>query len=266
MLIARIVPAALSFLLLASSVVANSQTIGWSTEPYTATKTETLVQKLADGTTMTQVSNLVEARDSQGRTMQKRPTKTFKEGDGVTLISIMDPVAHTTTHWTSNAKNAVRFHMSVPVAKAAVPGGHLPNNEVMTQNGSAFAALSLTTVSPILGSTPSPQGTPSAANSSHPAQTMEKLGSKTMAGVYAEGVRLTITYPIGFFGNDRPIVEVRETWTSPDLKIIMLNSDDDPRQGLRTTEVTNIDRVEPDPSIFQVPDGYQVKDTYPGVN
>jgi hypothetical protein len=92
------------------------------------------------------------------------------------------------------------------------------------------------------------------------------LGGKTFAGVYAEGTKLTITYPVGYFGNDRPILNVRETWTSPELKIIVYTTDDDPRTGSRTTELTNIDRAEPDPAIFQVPEGYTIKDQYPGQN
>jgi hypothetical protein len=65
---------------------------------------------------------------------------------------------------------------------------------------------------------------------------------------------------------DRPIVNVRETWTAPDLKIIVYTTDDDPRTGSRTTELINLDRAEPDPALFQVPEGYTIKDQYPGSN
>ena len=84
---------------------------------------------------------------------------------------------------------------------------------------------------------------------------MERLGGKTIGGVYTDGTRITTTYPERYFGNDRPIVQVRETWMSPDLKMAVFSTDDDPRTGLRTTEMTDIDRNEPDPTIFQAPEG-----------
>jgi hypothetical protein len=93
-----------------------------------------------------------------------------------------------------------------------------------------------------------------------PSMQHESLSGKTINGIYAEGVRMTQTYPVGYFGNDRPIVVVHETWTAPDLKIIVLTTSDDPRTGTRTTEVTNIDRSEPDPALFQVPEGYTIRD------
>jgi hypothetical protein len=86
-----------------------------------------------------------------------------------------------------------------------------------------------------------------------PERKTEKLGGKTIAGVYAEGTRLTVTSPVGFFGNDKPIITFHETWMSPDLRLVVLSVDDDPRTGTRITEVTNLDRGEPNPALFQVP-------------
>jgi len=84
--------------------------------------------------------------------------------------------------------------------------------------------------------------------------------------VYAEGTRVTTTYPVGSLGNDRPIVNVRETWTSPDLRLVVLSTDEDPRTGKQTTEVINLDHGEPDPALFQVPEGYTIRDQTPGSN
>ena len=94
----------------------------------------------------------------------------------------------------------------------------------------------------------------------------ERLNGKTIAGVYAEGIRITTTYPVDYFGNDRPIVQVRETWTAPELGLVVLSTDDDPRTGLRTVEVTDLDRGDPAPSLFQVPAGYNVKEITPPGN
>jgi hypothetical protein len=63
------------------------------------------------------------------------------------------------------------------------------------------------------------------------------------------------------------MIAVVETWYSPELKITLFPVNSDPRTGTRTTEVTEIDRTEPDPAVFQVPDGYTVKDaTMPVAN
>jgi hypothetical protein len=130
--------------------------------PYSATVKTTVVQKLADGTTITRVNTTKEARDSEGRTMHQT---SFERPDGepeIVNTSVVDPANHTMTHWMS---------------------------------------LSITIVS--------------------------------------------------------------ETWHSPELKITLLSVNDDPRTGKRTTEVTDLDRAEPDPSVFQVPEGYTVKDQNP---
>jgi hypothetical protein len=47
----------------------------------------------------------------------------------------------------------------------------------------------------------------------------EQLGGKTIAGVYAEGIRIARTIPEGAEGNDRPMIRVNETWRSTELKI-----------------------------------------------
>jgi TonB family protein len=88
----------------------------------------------------------------------------------------------------------------------------------------------------------------------------EQLGSDTIAGVYVTGVRATTTIPAGTVGNDRDITVISETWTSPDLKITVRQVTDDPRSGRVTTELTNITRSDPDPALFQAPEGYTVRD------
>jgi hypothetical protein len=69
-LIPTLRPIAISILLV-SSAAAISQTIPSAGNPYTATKKVTFIQKLADGTTISRVSTTIEARDSQGRTVQQ---------------------------------------------------------------------------------------------------------------------------------------------------------------------------------------------------
>ena len=47
------------------------------------------------------------------------------------------------------------------------------------------------------------------------------------------------------------------------MKLAIRQVQDDPRSGLHTMELTDIERAEPDPALFQVPEGYTVKDQYP---
>jgi hypothetical protein len=87
---------------------------------------------------------------------------------------------------------------------------------------------------------------------------VEKLPAKSIAGVTAEGRRVTRTRPPGTVGNDKTIVSVSERWVSPELKILLASSMDDPRQK-QTREVTFLDRKDPDPQIFAIPADFTVK-------
>jgi hypothetical protein len=253
-------------LLLFCSAAAIAQTAGFANNPYTATKKVTFVQKLVDGTTITRVSTTTEARDSQGRTLQQSAV-TGGSQRNITNTTVIDPVAHTNTIWMSQSKQATRFHMPEIQRPAGLARPSVSTGSV-TGMGSGSGAMGgiLTETSPSDPAVLIASGAGPIDPTLRPARQSEKLGGKTIAGVYAEGTKITITYPIGFYGNDRPIVNVRETWMSPELKIIVYTTDDDPRTGSRTTEVTNLDRGEPDPALFQVPEGYTIKDQYPGQN
>jgi hypothetical protein len=82
--------------------------------------------------------------------------------------------------------------------------------------------------------------------------------------VLASGKRTSLTIPIGEIGNDRQIQVTGETWYSSDLQMLVKSSNSDPRFGDTTFELININRVEPDPSIFQVPADYTVVDAKGG--
>jgi hypothetical protein len=94
----------------------------------------------------------------------------------------------------------------------------------------------------------------------HPQIITEDLGTQIIEGVQAEGKKHTTTWPVGTMGNDRPIVSTFETWTSPELKEIILRKSDDPRSGKQTYKLVDINRGEPDPSLFEPPPSCTVKD------
>jgi hypothetical protein len=87
----------------------------------------------------------------------------------------------------------------------------------------------------------------------------EQLGMQNIEGVDCEGTRTTTTIPAGAIGNERPIEIVYEKWYSKDLQMIVYSKHSDPRFGEQTYRLTNINRSEPDPSLFEVPAGYKLQ-------
>ena len=211
---------------------------GMTGMPYTATRKTTRVQKLADGTTITRENTEKEARDSNGRTYHENriefPAGTAEQ-TGFSVVTIFDPVNRVTINWNTNSKQATVFHMPEP--------GQVKQVQQMSASTQPQApAVKVAQVKP----------------------EREDLGIKTIEGLEAKGTRVTRVIPAGQEGNDRPITITSETWFCPDLKIMVASTSDDPRSGTNTMELTGIDRGEPDPALFQVPEGYTVKDQNQG--
>lgn len=214
-------------------------------QPFSATRKTTTVQKLADGTTITREQSERLARNSQGITLSETKPN-LPQGAlhrDFTFTHIYNPIDRTTTSWSSTLKQATVYHMHDP--------------ERLRQQSRKGATQPCPV--PAAGKTAVAQKD----SSPQPETRTEKLDGKTIEGVYAEGVRITTTIPAGYEGNDRPIVTVRETWTSPELKTVLLQTIDDPRSGLSTTALTELQCGEPDPALFRVPEGYTVKDVNP---
>lgn len=96
-----------------------------------------------------------------------------------------------------------------------------------------------------------------------PQRTEESLGDQVIQGLKVQGTRTTTTIPAGQMGNERPIQIVSERWYSPDLQTVVKFTHSDPWAGETTFQLTNINRAEPDASLFQVPAGYTVKEGPP---
>jgi hypothetical protein len=87
----------------------------------------------------------------------------------------------------------------------------------------------------------------------------ESLGARTIEGLKATGTRDTFTIPAGQIGNEKPIDVVSERWYSDDLLAVVMSTHRDPRTGQDTHRLTAITRGEPDKSLFEVPEGYVVR-------
>ena len=85
----------------------------------------------------------------------------------------------------------------------------------------------------------------------------EDLGTRKMEGVAVHGIRDTQTIPAEANGG-KEVTVVDEYWYSEDLRLNMLAIHKDPRTGEQTTTVTQVDRSEPNPAIFEIPSGYKI--------
>ena len=218
--------------------------------PYSATITNESVQTLADGTHITQTSSGSTARDSQGRTRQDAPLPAIgnlSAADAPHLVFLQDPVAGTS--YTLNLTDKTAWKNPMPPAGANVVGATVATGAffVHTANG----------VPADLPPPPMVMQRRLAVEDSAEVST-ENLGSQSMEGVQVTGVRTTQTIPAGKIGNDGPITIVTEVWTSPELKTIVLSKRNDPRMGEQTFKLTNIQRAEPDPSLFTVPSDFKI--------
>jgi hypothetical protein len=231
--------------------------------PYSGEQVNETVQTLADGTHITQTMPATKVyRDSLGRTRTERQMFPGAVGiapnppDAPIIIEIVDPVAQ--SRYTLDAQNKVAHRQELgasrpdTIAAATVARGDVLGSATFAINGSAFAGL--------LGAAPTPNATGKMIDPARPQMTTEKLASQTIEGVLVEGMRNTMTWPVGAQGNDRPITRTDETWMSPELRVVILHQTNDPRSGEQTQKLINIDRSEPDPGLFQPPPDYTILD------
>ena len=91
--------------------------------------------------------------------------------------------------------------------------------------------------------------------------TTKDLGVKDIEGVRVEGKLRSYTIPTGEIGNKNAIVVSTETWYSPELQVTVYSKHSDPRAGDTVYRLANIKRSEPALALFNVPDGYTVKES-----
>jgi hypothetical protein len=217
--------------------------------PYSATVTNESVQTLADGNRIVQSSTGNIARDSQGRTRQATPVPAignFSASNEPHFVIIMDPVAQIS--YTLDLTDKTAQKMPMP---SGAPGG-----------GQFFFQRFAGPVSTGDGPPPPPAIAmlkPLGREENAEVNT-EDLGTQTMEGLLVSGVRTTRTIPAGEIGNEKPLSVVTEVWTSPDLKTIIYSKRSDPRMGEQTFKLTNIQRTEPDASLFTVPANFKLTD------
>jgi hypothetical protein len=231
-------------------------------QPYTAEFKITNVQTLANGTTITHESTEVVARDSQFRNMTSTTEVQGVNGHGTfTHVNVNDPVAGTQSMWSSVDKKATVYKLP-PLDQRhgcwSTDSGHFRSS------WSSGDSTSTRVQGGIIGTGGQGAGggggsaAPVPAVMHRPPPAREDLGTTTIQGVEAHGYRTTTTIPAGEQGNDQPLVTTREVWLAPSFNRAVREVIDDPRMGKRTMELVNLTQSEPDLSVFQPPEGYEV--------
>jgi hypothetical protein len=200
--------------------------------PFTLILETTWVRGLADGGGITTANKRRIARDADGRIYMERwwlvPPRD-PEQSHMTTIQISDPVAHTHI-------NCFMLEPSKPCQMFTFE----PSPE---------------TVYDFFG--PKSRGKTITENSD---TEWIDLGKQNIAGVETIGRRVITHYNPGVFGNDRTMTIEREFWYSPKLGFNLLSKRSDPRFGSETFTVTNLIPGDPDPQLFEIPEGFTLKD------
>jgi hypothetical protein len=209
--------------------------------PYSLTRQWTQTQTLADGDQIVgvQVPSRM-YRDSLGRTRSEIPLNTRNAAiDTLFIIEIRDHVAGFAYFLDMQNHIAHRYAIRiVPEEMLAM----LRSREERAESG---------VPSGVLRQPPDP---------SQPQTTVEKLGLRNIENLDCEETRTTITYPVGWRGNARPLVSVEDNCTSPYLRMSILMKRVNPPSGELLIRVTDISQINPDPALFQVPPDFSIVD------
>ena len=221
--------------------------------PYSAQAVNEMVQVLADGNRITHSSSTMLYRDSQGR--ERREESSNGVVRSIFITDPVDGVNYVLEPGSKTARKNTRHAVGFRYDQGAGVGVGVGVGERITTDIRTFVMNSP-------GNGPetfvfSSQET----NSSKAKPLVEHLGSQSMEGVSAEGTRTTITIPAGQIGNEQPIVTVTERWYSPELQVMVMNKRTDPRTGTTTYKLTNVNRSEPSPALFQVPADYTINNS-----
>ncbi|HVF57562.1 MAG TPA: hypothetical protein VM934_15510 [Pyrinomonadaceae bacterium] len=254
--------------------------------PYSAQAVTETVQTLGDGNRIVRKTTANVYRDSEGRTRRDQtlgsigpfaaagdPPQTFFINDPVAKVNyILDPRSKTARKLprfefeigtrfktAANGKESFTFKFETKDKELKEKVGEA-KIQLDRQKGKDGEAPEVVFTAPV---PPGPGAPPDVVFYRHPSSAetkTEKLESRDVEGVQAEGTRTTTTIPAGEIGNEQPIVITNERWYSPELQTVVMTRHSDPRSGETTYRLTGINRSEPAATLFQVPSDYTVKE------
>ena len=267
---------------------------GVKNSPFSAEAISESVQTLADGNRIVRTSTSKLYRNSEGRFRQEHASGSgsafgnfFSYGDGVTIVNpgegrfLIDSTAKIARSYEDLAGQTIAIApLAATTALRAVDAVRLSpearvdlerlNVEVdkIKASKEQLAAVkdelkaASERMATTVGSTGGGQGQmtlfPSVAPGPKWDTRTEDLGEQSYEGIAARGTRTVTTIPANAVGNERPIEITYEKWFSDELQMVVYSKQSDPRTGEQTYRLTNINRNEPDPSLFKVPTGFKV--------
>lgn len=165
-------------------------------------------------------------------------------------VTITDPAANTVTTLDPQQKTAFISHVTGPSSAAA--GALLTPASTVAVKPSAAPAKTMAT----------PASAAASPYTSSVATKTEDLGSKTLDGVNVVGLRTVRTTTTGV-AEGKSFVSTTDTWTSPELKVVVMMETTTSNGDRHLTKLANIVRTEPSAALFQVPAGYSVRENAP---
>lgn len=186
--------------------------------PYTALKEQKYPEVLADGTRVQRERKIVEMRDSQGRTR----------------IEIFPP----DRSYCCRDDKPDGVNLYLPLQRQFIQ---------------LFPGRKIASVFTFPGTGPIPRHLDSNGKSTK----RESLPGKTIHGIYSEGTRITFNVHHDD-GRGGEVGCVEETWVSPEMKIAVLTNYGGTCGDGGITEIRELDRREPDATLFEIPTGYKV--------
>ena len=199
--------------------------------PFTAIAHMEWTRPMAEGGSSALVNQRRVARDSRGRIYEQRwllVPRGSEDQSRMNVIQIADPVAHTLYNCFTlkTPQRCVLDKFAEPALTSYTPpvlaNGPLPNN-----NGTRIH---------------------------------EDLGSRAIEGIEVFGTRDTVNYNAGVMGSDQPFSIWREFWQEPHLGVNLYSEVVNPSVGKQVFTLSEVILSEPDPRLFELPDGFAVVD------
>jgi hypothetical protein len=208
--------------------------------PYSAVGISTTVQILPDGNRITHRQVTRFFRDSQGRTRMELVVSfvaPFVLDAPINVIVITDPIARQ------------RFILHPAVKRAESLVAAIANQHRDSDKSAAPELASDEDSGPLVRSC-TPEASPSTSHS---------LGTKMISGLKAVGQVTEVTIDAGKIGNEKPLNVTSEEWLSEDLGVVLSRTQHDPLIGDTTYRLEQIERTEPDSTLFRIPTDYVVQ-------
>jgi hypothetical protein len=215
--------------------------------PYTAHLTRTVNRVMPDGSSANAVSTVVLARDRQGRIYEK-----FGGGS----VFVQDEAKLQTLTWGPHNQVAILGHWpywsgrkGCWVDEHGQNQSSFPSDEDWHKVPASPGDGKLETIASMAVST----------NKRVKARIVsENLGQKEINGLTAYGMRWTMTPLESVESSDLPETTT-ELWKSKEFDLDLVRVTSGPKYGSDREELSDLQRDDPDPALFEPPHGYKIE-------